>query len=155
MFPTSTTTSNRFRHFSVFVGDNQAQPWSICNRVVITCDTETLSFTSKCCGAGFCVHRNVCKWYISQLEPELLEGQHSEAINQPSVPHISSTILYPPSIDQAKQMVNYLFNEKGIPPVLPVELTVNLQNFKTRYMLLMFLNVMTSLQILFHDICVS
>lgn len=136
-FPLSTTGSTRFRHFSIFVGDKQAKPWSCLNRVVVTCDTESMSFTSKCCGGGFCVHRNVSKWYIKQVEPLLLEKQSEDSpvplSSSSSGPIPSSTVLYPP-VDQdiAKQMVKYIYQEKGIPPYLPIRLTAHYNNFKTR-----------------------
>ena len=132
-FPTSNNTSSRFRHFSVYLGDKQAKPWSALNRTVITCDTETLSFTSKCCGAGFCVHRNVCKWYIKQQEPTLLDtrpAEHEMLTDLPTAP--SNTILYPPPDTETKQqMVEYIYQEKKIPSELPPELTIHFNNFKT------------------------
>ena len=135
-FPTSSIGSSRYRHFSVFANQN---PCPI-NRVVVTFDSETLMFTSKCCSASFCVHRNVSKWFIKQQEPVLLDCIEEQGSNnycdissasscQPSTP----TIIYPPNDKElSKKMLTYMYNFKKLPPDLPINLTVRYCDYKRR-----------------------
>ena len=120
-FPTSSVGSSRFRHFSIF---SNTPPF---NRVIVTFDCATLSFTGKCCGGSYCVHRNVAKWYIKQHEPQLLRSDNILGANDLSSgdPNSSCTVIYPPNDkDISKKILGYLHSVKKIPPDLPIELTV-------------------------------
>ena len=157
--PEMPNLSARFLHFSVFGNLKRDHYWSFCKRVIVSYDKESSTFHCKCCPARrSCIHKCIVKWSIAQSQPSLLGTSVNLSANDDEIGEEQTNTIalsdseqgevddenpesvanvdrayYPPTGEVATKMVRYLFDVKKIPSKLPLNLTVQKENFKKRY----------------------
>ncbi|XP_028417462.1 uncharacterized protein LOC114541858 [Dendronephthya gigantea] len=136
-------TSNRFRHFSVYVGE--VHHYSRFKRVVVSFDITLNKWSCGCCRLKVtCVHKAIGKWYLYQVRPDDLSNDstpqesetaaindygndvsESESVDNPAEEETLFVNVgeYPPNDLQLTRMVEYIYSAKKIPPSLPRSLT--------------------------------
>ncbi|XP_074530337.1 uncharacterized protein LOC141793487 [Halichoeres trimaculatus] len=66
-----------------------------------------------------CVHKNISQWHLFQLDPSIFKTEAAS----PSTPEEPPGSAYPPSEQQVKQLVQYLYSHKRLPETIPEDLT--------------------------------
>lgn len=65
-----------------------------------------------------CVQKNISKWHLFQTKPDVFRTKI--ASTSPSQQHQDS--VYPPSAEDVKQLVQYIYRHKKLPANLPIDL---------------------------------
>lgn len=117
-----------------------------------------MKFNCKCSsGRRSCLHKCIAKWAVAQWNPQLLESVPITSINDDIAEEASSledesTLVpneedpettehfptstngpfYPPVGESAIKMSEYIFNNKKIPPDLPLSITVEKDEYLKR-----------------------
>lgn len=66
-----------------------------------------------------CVHKNLSKWHLFQVDANLFKTETALT----STPEKPQNSAYPPSDQQLKQLVEYLYFHKRLPENIPDDLT--------------------------------
>ena len=110
-----------------------------------------MKFNCKCSsGKRSCLHKCITKWALAQWNPQLLESVPPSTSahkcldeelflleDEEEDPEITASTsvsgpFYPPVAERAIQMTEYIFNNKKIPPELPLSLTVEKDDYLKR-----------------------
>lgn len=93
--------------------------YSHLGRVMVTYNSPANTWHCPCAKPRIsCVQKNISKWHLFQTKPDVFRTKI--ASTSPSQQHQDS--VYPPSAEDVKQLVQYIYRHKKLPANLPTDL---------------------------------